>query len=770
MPADNSVGSRFGASNSALAEAPAIDAAPPPPPEPPRPATAAQKVAARPKFMRQFELIERVRAYEPDADEALLNKAYVYAVRMHGSQTRASGDPYFAHPVEVAGILTEYRLDTASIVTALLHDVIEDTQATRQDIENLFGAEIAELVEGVTKLSKLELTAEYTRQAENLRKFIMAISKDVRVLLVKLADRLHNMRTLNFISKPAKRERIARETLDIYAPLARNIGCHRICTELEELAFEQLNPVARTAIIRRLEGLRGEQGRAVAMVSSEVTQILDQETIASRVYGREKHPFSIWRKLQRKAVGFSQLSDIYAFRVIVDTEDDCYRALGLIHRTWPCVPDRFKDFISTPKRNNYRSIHTTVIGPKGMRIEMQIRTEAMDRVAEDGVAAHWRYKNHSYGFDAEHMQAEGGRDPLANLRQLVQMLEHGGDAEDLVEHAKLEMFLDQTFAFTPKGRLVSLPRGAMPLDFAYAVHTDVGDTTIGAKINGELKPLRTPLANGDVVEIIRGAKPAVPPDWRSLTVTGRARSAIRRHIRQTEKEEFLRLGKAALAQAFDRAGKARSGVSLRPALERLAAPTEEDLYNAIGRGRIAPMQVLEIVYPGLKDSERAAVSARRRIEDGTAARIFVRGAGLGHGITLHFGTCCTPVPGDRIVGILQEDASLMVHTIDCPRLAAFEDRGDLWRDLTWTPEAERNTVSRARMRATILNTPGVLGEVCTIIGEAGGNIVGLKMTHRQEDVFDVDIDLDVKDNRHITTLVAALRACPSVENADRAIS
>ena len=688
---------------------------------------------------------------------------------MHGSQTRASGDPYFAHPVEVAGILTEYRLDTATIVTALLHDVIEDTQASRQDIESLFGAEVAELVEGVTKLSKLELTAEYARQAENLRKFILAISKDVRVLLVKLADRLHNMRTLNFIKTPAKRERIARETLDIYAPLARNIGCHRICTELEELAFEHLNPVARHAIQRRLEALRTEQGRSVSVVSGEVTKILDRESIASRVSGREKHPFSIWRKLQRKAIGFSQLSDIYAFRVIVDSEDACYRALGMIHRTWPCVPERFKDYISTPKRNNYRSLHTTVIGPKGMRIEMQIRTEAMDRVAEDGVAAHWRYKNKAYGFDAEHMEAEGGRDPLANLRQLVQVLEHGGDAEDLVEHAKLEMFLDQTFAFTPKGRLVSLPRGAMPLDFAYAVHTSVGDTTIGAKINGELKPLRTPLINGDVVEIIRGDKPSVPPDWRSLTVTGRARSAIRRHIRQTEKEEFLRLGKAALEQAFERAGKSRSGISLRPALERVAAATEDDLYDAIGRGRVSPVQVLEVVFPGLKESERAAVSARRRIEDGKSARIFVRGGGLTPGISLHFATCCTPVPGDRIVGIVQPDQGLVVHTIDCPKLAEFEDQGDLWQDLYWTPEAERNTIARARMRATIRNTPGVLGEVCTIIGEARGNIVGLKMHYQQEDFFDVDIDLDVKDNRHLTNLVAALRACPSVENADRAL-
>ncbi len=690
-------------------------------------------------------------------------------MRMHGSQTRASGDPYFAHPIEVAGILTDYRLDTASIVTALLHDVIEDTPVSREDIEGLFGAEIAELVEGVTKLSRLELTAEHTRQAENLRKFILAISKDVRVLMVKLADRLHNMRTLHFIKQPARRERIARETLDIYAPLARSIGCHRICTELEELAFTQLNPAARNAIIRRLEAMRGSQGEAVSAVSGEIAAKLEAEGLPARAYGREKHPYSIWRKLQRKSVSFYQLSDIYAFRVILDTEEDCYRALGVIHRAWPCVPERFKDFISTPKRNNYRSLHTTVVGPRGMRIEMQIRTEAMDRVAEEGVAAHWRYKDESYGFDPDAMEAAGGRDPLVNLRQLVQLLEHGGDAEDLVEHAKLEMFLDQVFVFTPKGRLISLPRGALPLDFAYAVHSDVGDSTVGVKVNGELRPLRTELVNGDVVEVIRGAGSAAHPEWRSLAITGRARSAIRRHIRQTEKEEFVRLGRASIDQTFERAGKSRAQVSLRPALERFATATEDDLFEAVGRGRVTPAQLTDAIFPGLKDSEKASVAARRRIEDGVGARIYVRGGGLTAGVSLHFGDCCNPLPGDRIVGILQPGGEgLMVHAIDCPRLAEFEDRDDLWRDLQWTPQAEANTVSQARLTATIRNAPGVLGQACTIIGEAGGNIVGLRMDHRQSDFFDVDIDLEVRDARHLTNIAAALRACPPIETVERA--
>jgi GTP pyrophosphokinase/guanosine-3',5'-bis(diphosphate) 3'-pyrophosphohydrolase len=711
-----------------------------------------------------------VRAYDPSADEALINRAYVYAMRMHGSQKRASGDPYFAHPIEVAGILTDYHLDTATIVTGLLHDVIEDTEVTREEVARLFGEEVAELVEGVTKLSRLETTADYKRQAENLRKFILAVSKDVRVLLVKLADRLHNMRTLQFIRNPAKRERIARETLDIYAPLARSIGCHRICSELEELAFTHLHPVARDAIIRRLDALRAGQGRAVALASEEIVAKLEAEGIAARVVGREKGPFSIWRKLQRKSLGFAQLSDIYAFRVIVDSEDDCYRALGVIHRAWPNVPERFKDFISTPKRNNYRSIHTTVVGPRAMRIEMQIRTEAMDRVAEQGVAAHWRYKNETYAFDPEAAAeaAAGGSDPLANLRQLVQVLEQGGDAEDLLEHAKLEMFLDQVFVFTPKGKLISLPTGAMPLDFAYAVHSDIGDSCIGVKINGELRPLRTVLQNGDVVDVVRGGKTAPPPDWKSLTVTGRARSAIRRHIRHSERDEFQRLGRASLEQIFERAGKRMADVSLRPALDRFAAASEADFLVAVGRGQIAPAQVLEVLFPGLKETEKAAASARRRIEDGKGARFYVRGGGLTAGVSLHFASCCNPMPGDRIVGIAEAEKGLTIHAIDCAQLAAFEDREELWRDLQWTAEAESSTLSDARLHATVRDAPGVLGQTCTIIGEAGGNIIGINMRHRHSDFFDVDFDVEVKDARHLTHIAAALRACPSVETVERA--
>jgi len=694
----------------------------------------------------------------------MLNRAYVYAMKMHGSQLRASGDPYFAHPIQVAGILTDYKLDTATIVTALLHDVVEDTSATRDDIAEMFGEEVAVLVEGVTKLSRLELQAEHTRQAENLRKFILAISRDVRVLLVKLADRLHNMRTLKYV-KPEKRERISRETLEVYAPLGRSIGIHSIASELEELAFEHLNPTARTAIERRLEALKLEHGKAIEVVAHEVEQVLSEAGITARVFGRQKTPYSIWRKLQRKSVGFSSLSDIYGFRVIVPFEDDCYRALGVIHRAWPMVPERFKDFISTPKSNNYRSLHTTVVGPGGLRIEMQLRTEAMDRVAEDGVAAHWAYKNQSYGLDKEAMEAGGGRDPLQNLRHLVQVIEHGEGGEDWVEHAKLEMYLEQVFVFTPKGRLISLPRGGMALDFAYGVHTEVGDTAVGVKINGELKPMRTQLQNGDVVEIIRGTKREAPADWRSLTVTGRARSAIRRHIRGAEREEFLRLGKATLEQTLVRAGKTLDAIVLKPALEVLSLANDADLFEAIGKGRLSPIKVVETLFPALKGQIQP--DANRKKMQGERARLFVRGSGLTPGVSIHFGQCCTPLPGDRIVGIMVPDEGLTVHTIDCQKLADYADDDSVWNDLQWTPEAETGAIATARLNATMRNAPGVLGQVTTLIGEAGGNITNLSMAHRQQDFFDVVIDVEVEDAKRATNIIAALRANPYVDTVER---
>ena len=728
-------------------------------------APAAVKPVPRPKFLRQVELIDRVAAYDPTVDEAMLNRAYVYAMRMHGAQLRASGDPYFAHPIEVAGILTDYKLDAAAIATALLHDTIEDTPATHQEISEKFGEDIAQMVEGVTKLTRLELQSEYTKQSENLRKFILAISKDIRVLLVKLADRLHNMRTLHFVA-PEKRERISRETLEVYAPLARSIGCNRFATELEDLAFSFINPLAHQAIVQRLEEMRREKGDAVRAIAKDVAAKLEKQGMFARVSGREKSPYSIWKKLQRKSQGFNQLSDIYAFRVVVSTPDDCYRALGIIHRALPVVQERFKDFISTPKSNNYRSLHTTVVGHKGLRIELQIRTEEMDRVAEEGVAAHWGYKNATYGFDEEAATADGGRNPMNSLRDIVSIVENGGDSEDWVEHAKMEMYLDQVFVFSPKGRLISLPRGAMPLDFAFAVHTEIGETAIGAIINGEHRPLRTVLQNGDQVEIIRGQDARVNQDWFSLTVTGKARSAIRRHMRQSERGDFIKVGRTAIERAAAQVDKRLNDISWRTAFERFHVASEDELFELCGRGKIFPAKILEAIFPGLKLPLLLSQDTLTRIRDGEGGLAFVRGSALRGSRNILFSKCCHPVPGDRIIGIVEDDG-IHVHSIDCETLEALDDDKEAWIDLHWTLNAEKNTLSVARIRVNMKNEPGVLGQACTLIGEAKGNIVNIQIAPNAVDFLDIDFDIEVVDARHITNISAALKTSPMIESVDR---
>lgn len=722
----------------------------------------------RPKFLRQMELVEKVMAYDPTADEDLLNCAYVYAMRMHGAQLRASGDPYFAHPIEVAGILTEYRLDQAAIVTALLHDTIEDTAATHDEIRDLFGLEVADLVEGVTKLTRLELKSEYTKQSENLRKFMLAISKDIRVLLVKLADRLHNMRTLHFV-KPEKRERIARETLEVYAPLARQIGCSRFATELEDLAFSHAHPGAYKAIVQRLDDMRAEKGAAIETITRDMAAKLEKNGVAARVSGREKSPYSIWRKLQHKKMGFSQLSDIYAFRVITKSVDECYRVLGLLHGIWMCVPERFKDFISAPKTNNYRSLHTTMIGHKGVRIEVQIRTEYMDLIAEDGVAAHWGYKNESYGFDEAAATQISGHNPINALRNIIHIVESGGDSEEWVEHAKMEMYLDQVFAFTPKGKLVPLPRGAMPLDVAYAIHTNIGDTAIGCLINGEHRPLRTLIKNGDQVEILTGLDATVNSDWLSLVVTGKAKAAIRRRLRQSAREDFIKLGQQSLEYGASQVGKTLKGISLREAIDRFQAPNEDTLAEWVGLGRIQVAKVLEALFPGLVIDRARFETAKGRIRDGVGGMAYVRGTELEPLKSTHkiiFSRCCFPVTGDRIVGIV-EGMDVHVHSIDCQKLEALEDQRDQWLNLAWTLNAEKNALSETRLRVTIENKPGILGEACTLIGEAKGNIINVHLTPKQLDFIDVDFDIEVADNKHIAQIAAALRTCKHVERVDR---
>lgn len=719
---------------------------------------------SRTRFLRQFELVERMRAYDPSLDENLINRAYVYATAAHGSQTRHSGDPYFAHPIEVAGILTEYKLDAATIVAGLLHDTIEDTEATREEIESKFGVQIADLVEGVTKLSKLEIQSEENKQAQNLQKFILAMSRDVRVLIVKLADRLHNMRTLKHVPNADSRRRKAMETLEIYGPLARRIGMEKMARELESLAFHEAFPDAELAINARLEQLRSDKGQNVAIIIQTIMEVFEFAGIDARVFGREKQPYSIWRKLQRKSMDFADLADVYAFRVIVNNPDDCYRALGLIHQTWRCVPDQVEDYISNPKPNGYRSIHTTVIGPGNVRVEIQIRTEEMDQIAEVGVAAHWRYKNEAYGYDEE-LAASAGLDAREATRSLLEIAEHGGDATEFLEHAKLEMYSDHVFVFTPKGALIPLPQGASPLDFAYAVHSDIGDRCIGVKINGTERTMRTVLRNGDVVEIITSDRVAPVPGFEGFAKTGRAKSAQRRLERHARREEFGKLGRELVAHALHRYGHDLATTALKKTAEHFGKHDEEELFVAVGEGALKASAVAVAAFPGLEEKVRR--DERRRPMETEKAKLYVKGSDLTAGVALHFAACCTPIPGDRIIGVQLPGKGVEIHTIDCDRLEKLENEASAWIDLLWTPTALNRTLAVGRIVATVENKRGVLAELCGIIAENEGDILNLRLAKRTIDFFDMIFDIEVADARHLTNILAAMRTSKAVKEAER---
>ncbi len=716
-------------------------------------------------MMRQYELVERVKTYEPGADEDALNRAYVFSMKAHGTQKRASGDPYYAHPVEVAGILTEKRLDSASIVTALLHDTVEDTETTVDEIRRLFGEEIAGLVDGVTKLTQLELQSDRTKQAENFRKLVLAMSQDIRVLLVKLADRLHNMRTLHFIEPAEKRRRIARETMDIYAPLAERIGIRDWKEELEDLAFRELNPDARASILNRLAFLREQGGDLIGRVRDELSRLINENGIAAEVSGREKTPYSIWRKMQRKNVGFEQLSDIMAFRVVVESVEDCYRTLGMIHHAYSTVPGRFKDYISTPKPNGYRSLHTGLIGPERQRIEVQIRTWEMHEVAEYGVAAHWLYKSSG---SASAVATDGRQ--YRWVRELLDILEQASSPEEFLEHTKLEMFQDQVFCFTPKGDLIALPRGATPVDFAYAVHTEVGDTCVGAKVNGRMVPLKTQLKNGDQVEIITSKAQTPSPDWEKFVVTGKAKARIRRFVRMREREEYVELGRQILQKAFRQEGYEFTEKALEGVLKKFKCDSVADLYGAVGQGHHTGREVLVAVFPGVKEAQKAqkvVPLARARARQARRKDTAVPIKGLIPGMAVHYAHCCHPLPGERIVGIVTTGKGVTVHTIDCETLENFADTPERWIDLAWDIDGS-NEPYTGRIHVVVANEPGSLGSLSTVIGKNQGNISNLKITNRSVDFFEMLIDLEVTDVKHLTNIIAALRATPVITSVERA--
>ncbi len=736
--------------------------------------------------MRQYELVERVRSYNPHADEDLLNRAYVYAMKAHGMQKRASGDPYFSHPLEVASILTNLRLDDATIVAAVLHDTIEDTDSTREEIDRLFGSEIGGLVDGLTKIKKLDVVSRHTAQAENFRKLLLAVARDVRVLLVKLADRLHNMRTLGHVT-PDKAKRIAEETLDIYAPLAGRMGMQSMRDELEGLAFRRLMPDAEATISMRLTELQAKNGPIVRRIEEELREELASRGIRATVTGRQKTPYSIWRKMERKSVGFEQLSDLYGFRVVVGSTDDCYRVLGAVHTKWPSVPGRFKDYISTPKQNDYQSLHTTVVGPGRQRVELQIRSEDMNEVASDGIAAHYFYKDRSGERGLQTYNGAGEVDPriLSQesgayrwLQHTLSLLAEGDSPEEFLEHTKLELFHDQVFCFTPKGLLIALPRRATVIDFAYAVHTDVGNNAVGAKINGNPAPLISELSNGDEVEIVRAETSTPPAAWESVVVTGKARAAIRRATRDAVRRQYKGLGRQIVERAFERAGQVFEEEALKMALPRLARASVDEVLTAVGRGEIYSEHVLRAVHPDAKpdsepDESRGWFGLKR------ASRLIFRDAGGEEkpsaipirgqqgDLPVRFASRGGAVPGDRIVGIRMPGEGIVIYPIQSPELRAFHEEPERWVDVRWDIDGHGAERFPAQIMVTSVNEPGSLGVITTLIGESGANIDNITFMTDAPDFNDIMIDLDVYDLKHLTGLILKLRAQSVVSKVQR---
>jgi GTP pyrophosphokinase/guanosine-3',5'-bis(diphosphate) 3'-pyrophosphohydrolase len=691
------------------------------------------------------DLIALVRNYNPRTNEDLIRRAYDYGRRMHDGQMRQSGEPYFTHPVAVAAILTEMRLDDATIVTALLHDTIEDTKSTYSEVARLFSDEIAELVDGVTKLTNLQLGSTQSKQAENFRKLFFAMSRDLRVILVKLADRLHNMRTIKSM-RPEKQAQKARETMEIYAPLAGRMGMQWMREELEDLSFRVLNPEARNSILRRFVTLQREAGDVVHKITNDIRSELDKAGIEATVYGRAKKPYSVWRKMQEKDLAFSRLSDIYGFRIITTDVGECYRALGVVHHRWRAVPGRFKDYISQPKQNGYRSIHTTVSGRDGKRVEVQIRTREMHEVAEAGVAAHWSYR------DGQRSVNPFAVDPAKWIAQLTERFEEG-DHDEFLEHVKLEMYQDQVFCFTPKGDVVQLPKGATPLDYAYAIHTRIGNACVSAKVDGIRVPLWTRLRNGQSVEIItaEGQKPQA--SWIDIVTTGRAKAAIRKSLREEDRGRFVKLGRELARVSFERFGKKATDKALLTAARTLGLPDEDELLARIGSAELTAQKVVETLYPELASAPDEVDGARPVV-------------GLADDQTFHRAACCQPLPGERIVGITYRGKGVVAHAIDCPVLIDLEDQPDRWIDLHWQSgrHAAANTVS---LDLTIAHAAGVLGRICTLIGDRGANISDLHFVDKKPDYYRIVIDVDLRDVEHLHTLMMALDAESDVARVSR---
>ncbi len=696
------------------------------------------------------QLYKKISKYDSFVKYEVINKAYNLSKKAHTNQFRGSGEPYFTHPLAVADFLVDMKLDLSTIITALLHDVVEDSEFTLKNIEDEFGSEISKLVDGVTKLSKLDLKFGFA-QAENFRKLLLASSDDIRVLLVKLADRLHNIRTIDGIKNYTKRSKICFETLEIFAPLAERLGINAIQRELEDRCFAVLKPETRDSILKRLKLIYSQDELNIPYITNEIENLLKKNKIKCFIKGRIKSSYSIWKKMQYKNLSMDQLSDIMAFRVIVDDVPSCYKSLGLLHQEYTAIMGRFKDYISAPKRNGYQSLHSSLIGPKKTRIEVQIRTSIMNEFALNGVAAHWIYKEGA-------KWSEGIK--YKWVRELIQIIEESNEPEEFLENTKLEMYNDQIFCFTPKGNLIILPKGANAIDFSYAVHSEIGNAAVGAKINNKNRLITTEIKNGDQVEILTSKSGFPDPNWIESCITGKAKSAIKRFIRHREIKEFLQLGTALLQKEFRQQNKRMHEKSLIKVINEFDLSDLEELLIEIGKGNIKSRDVLNFLYPEKENSKKKLpILKKPHLKESMKIK------GVISGMAIHYAHCCHPLPGERIVGIVTTGKGITVHALDCFALEKFNDMPEVWLEISWDRDGE--SFHKGSLVTVLSNEPGSLADVTKIISLNDGNISNIQVVSRDLDFYKFNIDLEVRNLSHLNQVIAAIRLSHFVESVER---
>ncbi len=703
-------------------------------------------------FKEIHKEIETIISYLNAEEKNKVRHALRLSEEAHSNQLRKSGDPFITHPLEVAKILTSIKLDADSIVAGLLHDTLEDTSLNIDEIYKNFGNQIVELVDGLTKINKYSLKVNNQKFGENYKKLILATTKDLRVILVKLADRLHNMRTIQFIKDENKKTKIALETLEVFAPLAQRLGMKEWQDELEDISFEVINPDAKKTIIERLEYLKSKDDNIIDEIRYELKKIFFQEDLICKVEGRIKSPYSIWNKIKNKNISFEQLSDIMAFRVITNSTRECYRCLGIIHRQYPYIQGRFKDFISAPKSNGYRALHTSVMGPKNKKIEIQFRSNIMNQIADFGVASHWKYK------DPKKIKEKDARE-YKWVYDLVDSMNSSVSQDELIQNSKLKVFQNDIFVFTPKGDLIELPKNATPVDFAYAIHSQIGDKCVAAKINDKLQPLKTILKNGDQIEIITSESSQPSPLWQRFAVTTKVKSQLRRFFRFKKKEEHIIFGREILINYFQKENYEFNKNIEQKILDDFKYKSLDDLYASIGSGEITALSVIKKIYP---EYNFVPVS---KFNDNVQNPIKLKG--LTAGMSYHLAGCCSPLKGDSIVGIVTAGIGVAVHTLDCDTLSSYQDTPDRWLNISWDSQSNLDTASNARIVVVLFNKPGSLGKVTTVIAKNNGNISNILFSVRKPDFFEIIIDIEVRDANHLQNIIAALRMEKEVSSLER---